>query len=165
MYTPAEWAKKEAEYRAEQEKQKKLVASTVGFAQPGQMQTERDANQQGERSWPVNSDNHFGRMAAKWFSFDLAADPAHPLTLIVSYSNDNRGSAACDVLVDGVKVGDHTGAHRSPEQETRFFDVEYKLPADLLAGKKKVTVRFNAAGGHATPSVYGVRIVRADTER
>ena len=50
MYTPAEWTKRETEYRAREERQKKLEAVTVAMAQPGQMQAERDTNQQGEES-------------------------------------------------------------------------------------------------------------------
>jgi hypothetical protein len=87
------------------------------------------------------------------------------LKLIVTYSNENRGPSACDVLVDGRKVGEQTGLRRSPEQEIRFFDAEYAIPADLAADKKKVTVRFEGANGRSTPSVFGVRIVRADAER
>ncbi len=165
MYTPAEWTKKETAIRAQEEKQKKLEAATVGFAQPGQMQAERDANQQGEGSSPVRVEDRFGRSATKWFSLDLAVTPAHPLTLIVTYSNENRGPSMCDVLVDGKKVGEQTGPRRSPQEEIRFFDVEYPLAADLVAGKQKVTVRFEAPSGRSTPSVFGVRTVRSDMER
>jgi DUF1680 family protein len=165
MYTPAEWSARETEFRARQEKQKNLEAATVGFAQPGQMQAERDANQQGEGSSPVRVEDRFGRSASRWFSFDLPVDTSHPLTLIVTYSNENRGPSACDVLVEGRKVGEQTGLRRSPEQETRFFEVEYPIPADLVADKKKVTVRFEGAGGRSTPSVFGIRIVRSDLER
>jgi hypothetical protein len=129
------------------------------------MQAERDTNQQGEDSAPVRVEGHFGRAANKWFSFDLTVDPAHPATLVVTYSNENRGPSACSVLVDGKKLGEQTGPRRSPEQETRFFDIEYPLAADLIAGKKKVTVRFEAADGRSTLSVFGIRIVRTDMER
>ena len=165
MYAPAEWTKRETEFRAGEEKQKKLEGATIGFVQPGQMQAERDSNQQGEGSAPVRVENRFGRNASKWFSFDLPVDPAHPLALIVSYSNDNAGQTACDVLVEGKKVGEQTGTRRSPEQEVRFYDVEYRVPADLVADKKKVTVRFEATNGRSTPSVFGIRVVRADMER
>jgi len=165
MYTAAEWTKREAEYRTREEKQKKLEAATIGFAQPGQMQAERDSNQQGEGSSPVQVENRFGRTATKWFSFDIPVDPAHPTTLIVTYSNENRGPSACDVLVDGRKIGEQTGLRRSPEQEILFFDVEYRIPADLVADKKKVTVRWESANGRSTPSVFGIRIVRSDVER
>jgi len=165
MYTPAEWTKREAEYRVREEKQKKLEAATIGFAQPGQMQAERDSNQQGEGSSPVQADGRFGRSATKWFSFDLPVDAGQPATLIVTYSNENRGPSACDLLVDGKKIGEQTGPRRSPEQVTRFFDVEYRIPADWIADKKKITVRFEATNGRSTPSVFGVRTVRPDAER
>jgi hypothetical protein len=165
MYTPAQWTSRETEFRAREEKQKKLEAATLGFAQPGQMQAERDTNQQGDSSSPVRVEDRNGRSATKWFSYDLPVDPAHPLTLIVTYSNENRGPSACDVLVDGQKVGGQTGLRRSPEQEIRFFDVEYRIPADLITNKNKVTVRFEASNGRSTPSVFGVRMVRSDMER
>jgi uncharacterized protein len=165
MYTPTEWSKRESEYREREAKQKKLEAATVGFVQPGQMQAERDSNQQGEDTEPVRVEDRFGRAASKWFSFDLAVDAAHPATLIVTFSNENRGPSACDVLVDGKKVGEQTGQRRSPEQEIRFYDVEYAIPANLIADKKKVTIRFDASNGRSTPTVLGVRIVRSDMER
>jgi DUF1680 family protein len=164
-YTPAEWATREAEFRAREAQQKKLEAATIGFAQPGQMQAERDSNQQGEGSSPVQVEGHYGRTATKWFSFDLPVDPAHPLALVVTYSNENRGPSACDVLANGRKIGEQTGVRRSPEQEIRFFDVEYPLPADLVADKKKVTIRFEAANGRSTPSVFGIRVLRSDLAR
>lgn len=46
LSTPEELQKKAQAQAAEQEKQKKLEAATVVFAQPGQMQTERDFNPQ-----------------------------------------------------------------------------------------------------------------------
>jgi hypothetical protein len=165
MYSPDEWAKREADYRAQDEKQKKLETATVAFTQPGQMQAERDTNQQGEGSTPVRVEDHFGRAATKWFSYDLNVDAAHPLTLIVTYSNENRGPGTCDVLVDGKKVGDQTAQRHSPDQEVRFYDVEYAIAAELVADKNKVTVRFDAANGRSTPSVFGVRIVRSDMAR
>ena len=164
MYSPAEWTKRESDYRAVEARQKKLEAATVAFAQPGQMQAERDANQQGDSSAPVRVEDRNGRAATKWFSYDLPVDRAHPLTLVVTYSNENRGASACDVLVDGQKVGEQAGLRRSPEQQIRFFDVEYPIPADLIANKSKVTVRFEAANGRSTPSVFGIRILRSDME-
>jgi hypothetical protein len=129
------------------------------------MQAERDANQQGDSSAPVQVENRNGRSATKWFSYDLPVNSAHALTLIVTYSNENRGPSACDVLVDGKKVGEQTGLRRSPEQLIRFYDVEYPIPSELIANKNKVTVRFEAANGRSTPSVFGVRIIRSDMER
>src|SRR5205814_2381455 len=83
-----------------EERKKKLGATTLAFAQPGQMQTERDFNQQGEDTYPVQIQGHYGRRRTKWFSFDLPIDTAHPVTLIVTYSNEARRNGAFDILVD-----------------------------------------------------------------
>jgi len=165
MFTPEEWQKKSAAFEAEQQKQKKMENATVAFAQPGQMQTERDFNQQGEDTSPLQLEGHFGRQGTKWFSFDLPVDPAHPMALVVTYSNDARRHTSCGIFVDGSKVGEKTGEHRSPEQEIRFTDIEYPIAAELLKDKKKVTVRFETGNGNATPGVFGIRMVRADADR
>jgi hypothetical protein len=47
----------------------------------------------------------------------------------------------------------------------RFFDVEYAIPAELVNGKQKVTVRFQATGGNEIAAVFGLRMIRGDAER
>jgi len=165
MYTPEEWKKKSEAFAAEQEKEKKLEAATVAFAQPGQMQTERDFNEQGEDTAPVQLEEHYGRRGTKWFSFDLPIDSTHPMAVVVTYSNDARRNGSFDVLVDGTKLGTQSTERRSPEQDVRFFDVEYAMPPELLTGKQKVTVRFEAAPNSDIPGVFGIRTVRADAAR
>lgn len=163
VFTPEEWKKKSADYVAEEDRKRKLELATVAFAQPGQMQTERDFAEQGEDSSPVQLMGHYGRQANNWFSFDLPVDASHPVTLIVTYGNDARGRRGdFEILADGKKIGDQTVERRSPEQEIRFFDVEYKLPVELVQGKQKITVRFQAKQGAAVPGVFGIRSVRAD---
>ncbi len=162
IFTPQEWQKEAEQHAAEQEKQKKLEAATVAFAQPGQMQAERDFNQQGEDSSPDQLQGRYGRRAAKWFSFDLPVEAGHPMRLVVTYTNDEPQKRSFDVLVEGQKVGEQTMERRSPEIDVRFFDVAYDIPADLVNGKQRVTVRFQATGGNATGAVLGLRMVRAD---
>ena len=127
------------------------------------MQTERDFAQQGEDSSPVQLNGRYGRQASKWFSFDLPVEASSPMKLIVTFSNEVRGrKGACDVLVDGKKLGEQTADRRTPEQDPKFWDVEYPLPADLVSGKQKVTVRFQAQEGAVVPAVFGIRVVRAN---
>jgi hypothetical protein len=87
------------------------------------------------------------------------------MILVVTYTNDEPQERSFDVLVDAKKVGQQTMERRSPEQDIRFFDVEYPLPADLVKGKQKVTVRFEATGGNAIGAVLGLRTIRADAIR
>ncbi len=165
LYTPADWEKREASIRAAEEKQRKLESATVAFAQPGQMQAERDANYQGEGASVVQASGRYGRRGTDWFSLDVAVDPSRPMTLIVTYAGDERANRTFDILIDATRIASQTVERRSPEKNIGFFDVEYALAPNLLAGKQKITVRFQATGGNEIAAVYGVRIVRTDVER
>jgi len=164
LYTPDEWKQKAAEIVAEQERMRKLRAATVAFAQPGEMQPERDFKQQGENSYPDRILGRAGRHArsAGWFSFDLPIDPTHPVALVITYFTPVRRPPNFDILVDGKHVG---GPAPPPAGAPRFYDAEYPVPADLVNGKQKVTVRFQAAPGSETAVVFGIRTIRADAPR
>ncbi len=47
----------------------------------------------------------------------------------------------------------------------RLFDVEYLIATEIVKGKQKVTVRFEAAEGNSIASVFGIRMIRADAKR
>jgi hypothetical protein len=160
ILTPGKWEERAAAMKAAEEARRKLEAATVAFAQPGQMQAERDFNQQGGKTSPAQLRGRYGRRAEDWFSFDLAVDPASPLSLVVTYNRDERSDRAFAVLVDGRKVGEQRIGRRSPQEKEEFFDVAYPIPAEAVAGKTKVTVRFEAIEGGETGTVFGIRIVR-----
>jgi len=165
VFTPEEWSKQSAEYKVEQQKQQKLQAATIAFAQPGEMQSERDFNEQGEDSAPLLWRGRHGRGGKGWFSFDMPVENGHPLALWVTYGGPGWGKSTFDILINSKKVGDRVDLPRSPEQEVPFADVEYTIPADLVAGKNTITVRFQATDGNHIRGVFGVRTVRADTAR
>lgn len=162
LFTPAEWAQRAAEIAAEQEKQRRLEAATVAFVQPGEMQAERDANMQGEDTSPDRLMGRPARRGRKWFSFDLTVDPAHPMTLVVTYNRDEWQARTFDILADGQKIATQTLERRGP---VKFFDVEYPLPAKIVKAKQKVTIRFEAAPNSEIGAVYGLRMIRADADR
>ena len=166
VYTPDGWNSKTEEIAAEQARQRKLEAATIAFAQPGDAQKEKEFNQKGEDTTPDRSMGRPARRGKKWFSFDLPVDRSHPTVLIVTYHSEERGKRAFDIMVDGQRVGEQA-IERSPPGSAagHFFDVEYKIPADLLKEKKKVTVRFQATGGNEIAAVYGIRTIRADAQR
>ncbi len=163
LFTPAEWERKSAEISAERERQHQLELATVAFVQPGEMQMERDFNEQGEQSWPDRIMGRPARRGRDWFSFDLPVDSAHPLALVVTYYSDEWRRRTFDILVDGQRVGEQTVAKGATEPH--FFDAEYTVPASLVQGKQKVTVRFQATQGNEIAAVFGLRVIRADKER
>ena len=165
LFTQPEWEKKKAEYAAEQERQRKLELATVAYAQPGEMQPERDFNYQGsDDARVVRMMGRPGRWAKSWFSFDMPVEPAHPMALVITYcsSRRSRQAAIFDILVDGQHVANQKVTRSSP---ARFYDVEYTVPANIVQGKKKVTVRFQATAGNTIAAVFGIRMIRADAER
>lgn len=165
LFTPEEWRQKAVAYASAAEKQRKLEAATVAFVQPGEMQPETDFNYRGEGAAVVRVMERAARRGGKWFSFDLPGDPAHPLTLIVTYHSDERQPRTFEIMVDGQRVGEQTMARRTPEQDPRFLDAEYAVAAGAGKGQPKVTVRFQAAGGSEIGTVCGIRLIRADAER
>jgi DUF1680 family protein len=165
LFTPSEWEEKKAEYKAEQEKQRKLEEATVAFVQPGEMQPERNYNYQGAEDAEVRRiEGRPGRRADSWFSFDIPVESDHPMALVVTYfSNEwHRGRASFEILVDGQRIGEQEVKRSIPQ---RFFDVEYAIPENLTQGKEKVTVRFQATNDNQIATVFGIRMIRADAER
>ncbi len=156
LFTPREYDKHLADLAAERERQRKLEQATVAFVAPGDQQAERDVNQQGEDSSIVRVEGRPGRRAGKWFSYDVTVDPSKPTTLVVTYHSDTRRMKTFEILVDGQRVGEQTIPENSV---SRFFDAEYPISPELVRGKPKVTVRFQAATGEVGP-VFGVRIIR-----
>ena len=164
-YTAEQWLKKTATMAAEQKQQAQLEAATVAFVQPGDPQKEKAFNQQGEDTTPDRFLGRTARRSKKWFSYDLPVSP-RALTLVVTYHSEERSKRAFEILVDGQRVGEQTIERSGPGSAAgKFFDVEYRIPADLLTGKTKITVRFAAKGGNEIAAVYGVRVIRADADR
>ncbi len=162
LFTPSEWERRSAEIAAQRERQRRLEAATVGYAQPGEMQAERDANMQGEDTSPERVRGRPGRRGKAWFSFDLPVDPTHPMALVVTYNRDEWQDRAFEIQVDGRRIAEQRIPRRGP---TEFFDAEYPVPADLVKDRPKVTVRFQAAKGSEIAAVFGLRMIRADAAR
>jgi DUF1680 family protein len=166
FYTADGWKQKALDFTAGQAKQRKLEAATIAFAQPGVLQTENEFNQQGQESSIDRVMGRQGRRGKKWFSFDLPVDAAHMVALVVTYHTEERVRRTFEILVEGQRVGEQTIERNPPGSAAgHFFDVEYKIPVELLPDKKKVTVRFQAVGGNGIAAVFGIRTIRADAER
>jgi hypothetical protein len=163
LYTAEGWKKKLADVARERERQRKLEAATITFVQPGDVPKEKEFNQQGEETTLDRAAGRPGRRGKKWFSFDLPVDSNRPVTLVATYFSEERGKRTFEILADGQHVGEQT-IERSPVGSATgsFFDVEYKLPPDVVKDKKKVTVRFQATGNNEIAAVYGLRLIRSE---
>ena len=52
-----------------------------------------------------------------------------------------------------------------PLSNVRLLGGPLKQAQDILEGKEKVTVRFQAGEGNVVAAVFGIRMIRADAER
>ena len=59
--------------------------------------------------------------------------------------------------MDEARLAEQTVAQSSV---SKFFDVEYALPPAAIAGKTKVSVRFQATNGNEVAPVFGIRLVK-----
>jgi uncharacterized protein len=157
IYTPPDWVKKSAEVTAERERVKQLEAATVAYLQPGEMQPERDFNQQGENTTVARLGQRTGRTGRGWFSFDLPIDASRPNVLVVTYHSDSRRPRTFDILLDGQPLAQERFEIAS---DNHFLDREYPLPAAAVTAKQKVTVRFQATNNNDIAAVFGLRVVR-----
>jgi DUF1680 family protein len=163
ILTPEQYEARGAALAAERERVRKLEAATVGFVQPGEMQPERDFNYQSEPlERPVlRAEGRANRAGPGWFSFDLPVDPSAPTAVVVTYLNAlglAPASGNFEILVDGTPVG----TFEPNTTAIGFWDARYAVPASLVQGKSKVTVRFQAAPNGRVAPVFGVRTVRAN---
>ena len=159
IFSEPGWEEKKAGYIAEQERQRALERATVAYAQPGEMQPERDFNYQGPEDARVTQVmGRPGRRSGSWLSFDLPVEPESPMALVVTYYSGERSvRTSFDILVDGQHIS-HQEVTRSYPQ--RFFDVEYVIDPSFIKGKEKVTVRFEASEGSSVTTVFGIRMIR-----
>ena len=114
---------KKADYVSEQERKRQLEKATVAYAQPGEMQPERNFNFQGAEDARVRRvRGRPGRWSRNWLSFDLPVEAGSPMVLIVTYDSGerSRNGAKFDILVDGNHIGSQEIIQSSPP---RFFDV------------------------------------------
>ncbi|HEX3865802.1 MAG TPA: glycoside hydrolase family 127 protein [Gemmatimonadaceae bacterium] len=161
VLTQSDFDNRAAAIAADRERQRRLEAATTGFVQPGEMQPERDYNYQSEPAERrVERTNGRGnRGGAGWFSFDMPVDPSQEMAVVVTYLNDLGLPPAVgtfQIIVDGTPI-----ARFEPTlSATGFFDATYPIPTSLIAGKTKVTVRFQAAPNSRVAPVFGVRMIR-----
>jgi DUF1680 family protein len=160
LFTPPEWEQRSKELAAERARQRRLEIATVAFAQPGEMQPERDFQYQGDRARPLRTEGRAGRVGEGWFSFSLPVESGEPMTLVATYYSGDwrqRTKSEFAILVDDKPLAE---VKLEPSSPNRFYDVEYPIPADLTADKERITVRFEAKPDRQAGPVFGVRLIR-----
>ncbi|MCX6358534.1 MAG: glycoside hydrolase family 127 protein [Armatimonadetes bacterium] len=157
-FTADQWRERAAAYRAQQEQLRALEARTVDVVRPGEEQNERDhklaglnhgSGGFGDRKWRHAPDG--------WFSYEVKVLRGVAQDLSCTYWGSDVGPRTFDILIDGKLLATQTLNRNRPEI---FYDETYPLPPEILAGKERVTVRFQAGPGHTAGGLFGLRILR-----
>jgi uncharacterized protein len=143
LFTPQTWVEQQEKYKAERIKAQELEAHTIDRLRLGEMQPERDHAFTGEnlhggeahgRQWRSTEDGGY-------FSFSMGVDSAAANTLICSYWGDDLRGRIFDIQIDGQTIAtQNLGSFR----QSKFYEISYPVPQELVRGRQTVTVRFVA---------------------
>lgn len=158
-YTPEQWKAAEDARKADLARQKELETRTVDAVNPGFEQNERDHQLKGENTSAGDFSDRKWRHATDggWFSWELKVLRDQPQELWVTYWGSDGGNREFDILIDGEKLATQKLQSNKPD---KFYDEVYALPAGMLQGKDKVTVRFQAKPESWAGGVFGVRVMK-----
>ena len=158
LFDEAGWKVLQDDYKAEQERIRRLKEAEIDFVQPGEMQPERNHNFKGEKTTPYTfRERPYRESRGGWFSFDLKTDPEASVALVVDYWGGFPGAKTFDILVNGKVL---TTENITNKSDGEFIAIQYDIPAGISKGRNKITVRFQAHQGNTAGPVFGVRIVR-----
>ena len=160
-FTPDGWTARQDQYQEERRKRQELEDRTIDRLRLGEMQPERDHNFTGEELQTGEEHGQKWRSAENGgsFSFTMKVDPAVANTLICSYWGSDHRGRIFNIQVDGQTIAtqDLNGF-----KESKFYEIKYAVPQELVKGKTAVTVKFAAASPrNAVGPVFGtIRMVR-----
>ena len=162
LYNDKQWNTRRTEYENALKEKRDLESRTVDIMRIGEMQPERDHNLKGEKTYSGNLGEHKWRDARDggYFSFDMKTDGGNvSQQLVCTYWGSDGGSREFEILVDGKRIATQLLNASKPNE---FIDAVYDIPSELLQGKTKVTVSFQAHEDNTAGGLFGCRIVKAD---
>jgi hypothetical protein len=150
---------REASLKAENERRQHEEARTVDDLSPGEQQSEIDHGLASERSQVGDFSDRKWRDAhdGGWFEFRMKVVRDAPQLLRCTYWGDEAGGREFDILIDGKLLTTQKLEHNKPG---RFFDVETPIPAALLTGKEKITIRFQPHAGKIAGGLFHGAILK-----
>ena len=141
LYSPAEWDARKGDAAAVEARRRSVAERTIDVVTVDDAQSERTHALSNEGSTDAYFEGRRTREARDgWFSYQLTVSPDRPIAIVATYRGGEGRRRVFDVLVDGTKIVTESLEYHP----TEALDKEYALPADLLQGKKRVTVRFQA---------------------
>ncbi|MGA8265628.1 MAG: glycoside hydrolase family 127 protein [Ignavibacteriaceae bacterium] len=145
------------------EKEKlELENRTIDFVEPGEQQPEKDHAMLTSNSNSGVLLDQFWRDARNggYFSYNLKTNDETDLSLIVRYFGYEWGSRIFDIYIDDQKLVSENNTGRW--YESKFLDIEYKIPNSMIEGKENIRLKFQAEPGSTAGAVYSIRLAKQE---
>lgn len=149
---------------AEQKAAMLLDARTIDRIAPGEQQPEADHLMQTLNSTTGTNQGEFYRDAGAcsggtggYISYVMSTKSEEDLSLMVRYWGNESCTRKFDILIDGQKLASEDLEGKWNKNE--FVNQVYEIPNSLIAGKKEITVRFEANSG-MIGGLYYLRLLR-----
>jgi DUF1680 family protein len=143
LFTPQGWAVQQTKYEEERKRAQDLEDRTIDRLRLGEMQPERDHSFSGEslhtgeehgQKWRATEDGGY-------FSFTMKVDSSSSNTLIASYWGSDHRGRIFNIQVDGQTIATQD---LNTFKQSKFYEIKYPVPRELVKGKSTVTVKFVA---------------------
>lgn len=143
---------------AEEEAAARLAAATVDVINSGEQQPESDHFIESDNSATGVTRGRHWRNAKGWFSYKLVDKNKEGAKLRLTYLGNERNKQF-SILVNGKEIAK---VNLDGSKGNDFVTEDYAIPADVLqaANNGGLTVKFSAAEGSSTASIYEVRLMR-----
>lgn len=157
IHTPETYAAMDAKRQARERELEELEARIIDAVQIGSAESETKHALKTEKS---RTGLHEGRQwrdaePGGWFSWDFKVEPDKPQAVRCEYWGLDTGRAT-EIKVDGVMIARE---ELRGESGSAFFSREYPIPANLVKGKDKISVRFESSAGTVVGGIFGAAIV------
>lgn len=159
LFTAAQWDQQQAEYKARQEKLKKMETMTIDYFKLGEMQPERNHNFKSEKTWVDEFKHKKYREADRggWFSFELGVYAGQPMELAFEYWGGFPGGKTFDIFVNGTKLATENISNAKPGE---FYYKYYELPDELTVKGGKIKVKLIPHEGHRAGPLFSARTMK-----
>ena len=147
---------------ADEKEKLALENRTIDFVAPGEQQPEVDHKMQSSNSNSGTNLDEFWRDASNggYFSYILATKGDTDLTLLVRYWGYEWGERKFDIYIDDGKLVTEKNTGRW--YQSKFQNVEYKIPYSMIKGKDHIRLKFHALQGSTAGAVYSIRLLRTN---
>jgi DNA-directed RNA polymerase subunit RPC12/RpoP len=123
----------------------------------GENEDDHDVDGQFHSTAPNRGKPYHTAVRGGSFSYMMKVLPQGSLTLSCRYSGSEKPDHLFDIAVDNQIIATQNLTAIAPGH---FYDMEYKIPADLTRGKTEVKVEFQAHAGKTAGALYACQILR-----